>query len=124
MIGLADTSFFIARETLRPLAGDMPDELAVSVVTMGELRLGVLMATDIESRHRRLSTLQVASILEPIPLDTMVADAWAGMMARLRPKRMPLNDSWIAATAIAHDMAVVTQDTDYDEVPGLTVVKV
>jgi predicted nucleic acid-binding protein len=38
--------------------------------------------------------------------------------------RMPVNDSWIAAIAIANEMVVVTQDKDYDGVPGLDVVKV
>ncbi|MGH3889458.1 MAG: PIN domain-containing protein [Pseudonocardiaceae bacterium] len=42
---------------------------------------------------------------------------------RQRGRRMPLNDSWIAATAIAHGLPVATQDDDYDEVPGLEVVK-
>ena len=37
---------------------------------------------------------------------------------------MPINDSWIAATALARGMPVVTQDSDYDDVPGLRVVKV
>lgn len=37
---------------------------------------------------------------------------------------MPLNDSWIAATAIANRIPVVSQDEDYDEVPGLEVVRV
>lgn len=47
-------------------------------------------------------------------------------MARLRASghRMPINDSWIAATALVHGMAVVTQDADYDDVPGLRVLKV
>ncbi len=36
---------------------------------------------------------------------------------------MPLNDSWIAATTIAHGLPVATQDGDYDEVSGLEVVK-
>lgn len=36
---------------------------------------------------------------------------------------MPINDSWIAATAIAHGIPVATQDDDYDDVPGLDVVK-
>ena len=35
----------------------------------------------------------------------------------------PLNDSWIAATALAHGLPVATQDDDYDQVPGLQVVK-
>lgn len=38
-------------------------------------------------------------------------------------RRIPLNDSWIAATAIAHRLPVATQDDDYDDVPGLEVVK-
>lgn len=37
---------------------------------------------------------------------------------------MPLNDSWIAATANAHRIPVVTQDGDYDGVPGLHVIRV
>ena len=37
--------------------------------------------------------------------------------------RMPINDSWIAATAIANEMAVATQDGDYDDIPGLRVIR-
>jgi predicted nucleic acid-binding protein len=125
MIALADTSLFIARETGRPLRAAPPEEVAVSVVTVGELRLGVLMAGDLETRDRRLATLQLARSLEPLPIDEAVADAWAGLVARLREegRRMPINDSWIAATALAGGMAVATQDDDYDPVPGLEVIK-
>jgi predicted nucleic acid-binding protein len=38
---------------------------------------------------------------------------------------MEINDSWIAATAIAHGMVVVTQDNGFpDGIPGLTVIQV
>ena len=37
---------------------------------------------------------------------------------------MPLNDSWIAATAIANRLPLVTQDGDYDGIPGLLVIRV
>ncbi len=37
---------------------------------------------------------------------------------------MPLNDSWIAATALAHRMPVVSQDGDYDGVPLIELVRV
>jgi predicted nucleic acid-binding protein len=37
---------------------------------------------------------------------------------------MPLNDSWIAATAIARGIPVVSQDDDYSGVPGLSVIRV
>jgi predicted nucleic acid-binding protein len=37
---------------------------------------------------------------------------------------MPVNNSWIAATAMAHRLPVVTQDDDYDGVPGLDVIRI
>ena len=125
--GLADTSIFIARESGRTLRfNDLPDRLAVSIVTIGELRAGVLSALDAESRARRLSTLTEALSLEPVPVDEDVADAWARLRVLLRDhgKRMPVNDSWIAATAMSLGVPVVTQDDDYITLPGLAVVRV
>ena len=125
--GLADTTIFIAHESGRPLAAArLPDEIGVSVVTIGELRAGVLVATDVESRDRRLDTLTRALALDPIPIDGAVADAWARLRVLLRDdgRRMPVNDSWIAATAIAHEIPVVTQNADYVDAPGLAVIHV
>ncbi|MEZ5144546.1 MAG: type II toxin-antitoxin system VapC family toxin [Acidimicrobiales bacterium] len=125
--GLADTSVFIAREAGRPLdVTRLPDELAVSVVTVGELRAGVLVADTTEARARRLATLTHALLLDPLPIDDAVAEAWAELRVRLREQglRMPVNDSWIAATALAHGVAVVTQDDDYPDLVGLHVVRV
>ena len=125
--GLADTTVFIARENGRPLRADaLPDRLAISVITIGELRAGVLAAVDLQTRDRRLSTLTAALALEPVPVDERVADAWARLRVTLRDLglRMPVNDSWIAATAISLGVPVVTQDDDYVEVPGLAVVHV
>jgi predicted nucleic acid-binding protein len=125
-LGLADTSLFIALEPDRPLAGDPPQRVAVSVITIAELRLGVLAAGDGPTRARRLETLTRADTFDPLPVDRPVAAAWAALRLALRDARvrMPLNDSWIAATAIAHDIPVVTQDADYDGVPGLQVIRV
>lgn len=125
-LGLADTSLFIASEQARPLAGPTPETVAVSVVTIAELRHGVLAATDGTARARRLETLTRADALEPIPVDHAVAAAWAELRIALRDagRRMPLNDSWIAATAIALRIPVVTQDADYDDVPGLITMRI
>jgi predicted nucleic acid-binding protein len=122
---LADTSVFIANETGRPLGIEvLPDELAVSIVTVGELRAGVLAATDLVTRDRRLNTLMGALQLQPVSIDEAVAEAWArlGLMLRDHGLRMPVNDSWIAATAISLDVPVMTQDDDYVDVPGLRVI--
>jgi len=125
---LADTSLFIARESGRPLdAGAVPDELSVSVITLGELRAGVLAAHDMATRERRVRTLIAALRLEPLPIDQAVAGSWAHLRLQLRDlgRRMPVNDSWIAATAITLGVPVVTQDADYDvAVPELAVIHV
>lgn len=125
-LALADTSVFIAVEQDRSLVDPPPKNVAVSVITVGELRLGVLAAGDGPTRARRLETLSRAEALDPLPIDSSVAHAWATLRLALRDngKRMPLNDSWIAATAIANRIPVVSQDGDYDDMPGLEVVRV
>jgi predicted nucleic acid-binding protein len=119
---LADTSVFIARESGRPLRDvDLPNEVAVSAITVGELRAGVLAATEVLMRDRRLGTLTVALSLEPLPIDEEVASAWGRLRILLRDagRRMPVNDSWIAATALAAGVPILTQDDDYDAAAGL-----
>jgi predicted nucleic acid-binding protein len=125
--GLADTSVFIARETGRTLdTAALPDELAVSVITIGELRAGVLAARTLDARDRRLGTLTAALQLDPIPIDQAVAAEWARLRVLLRDsqQRMPVNDSWIAATAMALAVPVVTQDDDFPVVADLSVTRV
>lgn len=125
--GLLDTSVLVAREHGRTmLAGDLPERSTVSVVTIGELRAGVLAADTAHQRVPRLATLERALALSPLVIDEAVAEAWARLRTALGAsgRRMPVNDSWIAATALAHRLPVVTQDDDYDGVPGLDVIRV
>jgi predicted nucleic acid-binding protein len=125
--GLVDTSVFIARESERPLDADgMPEEIAISVITIGELRAGVLATSDVATRNRRLTTLTEALAFDPIPIDERVAEEWARLRVELRDtgQRMPINDSWIAATARSIGVPVVTQDSDYVRIPDLDVILV
>lgn len=116
MRALLDTSVFIAREQARPL-GELPDEVAVSVVTVSELRYGVLAADGHAQRALRLSTLEAARrIGSPLPIDEAVGDELARLRVALRAigRTMKVMDAWIAATAMAHRAAVCTQDADFD----------
>jgi predicted nucleic acid-binding protein len=124
---LADTSVFIGLEAARFDAEQFADfEWGVSAITLGELRLAVLQARDPEAAARRLSTYQLAQRSEPLDVDEAVSDAWALLVSRLRAdgRKAPINDSWIAATAIAHGVPIVTQDADYDVMPGVQVIKI
>ncbi|WP_174188234.1 type II toxin-antitoxin system VapC family toxin [Nocardia barduliensis] len=123
---LADTSVFIGLEAERfdPARFD-GYEWGVSVVTLGELRLGVLRASSPDVSARRLATYQLAQRFQPLEVDETTAEHWALLVARLRAagREVPINDSWIAATALAHDIPIVTQDGDYDAMPDLKVLK-
>ncbi len=129
--GLLDTSVFIAREDERPL-GELPDRVAVSVITIGELQLGVLNAVDDATRARRADTLSVARAADPIPISEAVMVTWARLVADCRAagaqRTVKLTDALIAATAVEHGLPVVTQDSDYEKIasvhPALRVVKV
>jgi hypothetical protein len=125
---IADTSVFVGLEATRIDDQAIRNlDLGVSTITLGELRLGVLSVRDNpQAASRRLATFQLASRFEPLPVDERVSDAWAELVATLRAdgRRAPVNDTWIAATAITHGLPVLTQDTDYDIMPGLTVIKI
>lgn len=129
--GLLDTSVFIAREDGRAL-GELPDRVAVSVVTIGELQLGVLNAADDATRARRAETLALARAADPIPISEAVMVSWARLVADCRSagvhRTVKLTDALIAATAVEHGLPVVTQDSDYEKIarahPALRVVAV
>lgn len=116
MRAVLDTSVFIAREQRRPL-GELPDEIGVSVVTLSELRHGVLAADSPDDRAARLATLEAArSLGSPLSIDEAVGNELARLRVALKGinRSMKVMDSWIAATALAHGAAVCTQDADFD----------
>jgi predicted nucleic acid-binding protein len=117
--GLLDTSIFIARETGRPL-DELPDRVAVSVVTIGELQLGVLNARDEDSRARRADTLALARSADPMPISEAVMTTWARLVADCKAagihRFVKLTDALIAATAIEHGLPIVSQDGDFQRI--------
>jgi predicted nucleic acid-binding protein len=115
--GLLDTSVFIAGESDRPL-GELPDRVMVSVVTIGELELGVLCAADATSRARRGDTLALARTMEPVPIGEPAMAAWAHLVSDCRTagiqRTVKITDAFIAASAVELGLPVVTPDDDYD----------
>jgi predicted nucleic acid-binding protein len=128
--GLLDTSVLIAAEKGGPLRVEgLPETAATSIVTVAELRAGILAAPDIESRDQRLATFELISASAVLPIDGVVARIWAGMRAYLAAsgRGVKVNDVWIAATAASREIPVITQDRDFyalSGVAGLTVIEV
>lgn len=127
MRALLDTSFFVATESGRPL-GEMPGvtETEVSVVTLAELTVGVLMANDADRAGRVATLSAVESTWDPLPIDAEVARVFARIVAdlRVRRRRVPILDALLAATSVVEQIPVVTQDRDYDAIPGVQVIRV
>jgi predicted nucleic acid-binding protein len=124
--GILDTSVFIARESGRPL-GELPAAAAISVVTLAELHLGVLMARGARVRAQRLRTLSaVQNAFDPLPINAEVAQTFAELVAEARRLgRSPrIMDTWIAATAVAHELPLFTQDADFGAIPRVQVHRV
>lgn len=122
--GIADTSVFVAQEVGREL-GELPEEIAVSVITAAELELGVLRAQDTDTRARRLATLSRVRATYPLlPIDSETASCFARIAAHELEagRKLRRHDTWIAATALRHDVAVVTQDSDFTAFFFVTVI--
>lgn len=108
MTGLLDTSLILG-----PPSPLLPDEAAVSVVTLAELKLGVLVAPNALERSNRLARLvELERTYSPIPVDDDVAGAYAMLVAaeRERGRRPRAMDALIAATALARDLTLYTRD--------------
>lgn len=124
---LADTSVFVAAEQGRALGDPPPGEARVSVATITELIVGVRRARDELLRDLRLTTLARARRFIALPYDEPVAERLAEILTAARDsgRRAGAMDAIIAATALAHDLFVWTQDQDFDVlselVPGLRV---
>lgn len=126
--GLLDTNIVILRHGIDP--DELPDELAISAITLAELSAGVHMARgdDAEARAERARRTDVLARTEnefdPIPFETEAARAFglisAAVQARGRTPRRRLADLMIAATAAASGLPLYTTNPgDYEGLDGL-----
>jgi predicted nucleic acid-binding protein len=89
--------------------GEFTEGWAVSVVTVGELEAGILIARDDATRARRVALLAAVLAEAPaLPIDRHTAVRYGEL--RANAGRQPSNDLWIAATALAHDFTLITAD--------------
>ena len=123
--GLLDTSAVI---DLANLSVDLlPEECLISAITLAELSVGALVATNARQRGARQAHLQQAEAdFDPIPFDAACARAFGRVAASLRQSGRKTQarayDALIAATAVAHDLPVITRNPDdFAGIDGLTV---
>lgn len=104
----------------------LPGEaLYVSVLTLGEIRKGIEALTDTKRREKLRLWLEheLPSWFEGrvLPVDLAVADRWGRLLAEMgRP--VPTIDSLLAATALYHELRLVTRNSGDFDYPGLEVI--
>jgi tRNA(fMet)-specific endonuclease VapC len=128
-VGLLDTSTLILLTRL-PDAALLPDRPVISAITLAELSVGPLVATDESVRAARLAHLQQAEAdFDPLPFDAAAARAFGRVAAALRRSGRKSSarayDAMIAAVAIANDLPLYTANPDdFAGIDDLTVVAV
>jgi predicted nucleic acid-binding protein len=118
--GMLDTNILILRRWIDP--AELPDEMAISAITLAELSAGTheVRSNDDQDRYeeyaeraRRLEILQRAeSEFDPVPFDAEAARIYgrvtAAVIAAGRKPRRRVADLMIASTAIAQDLPLFT----------------
>lgn len=129
MIFLLDANAFSdlmrkdARVAARLAALDPNDRVAICPIVRGEILYGLARLPS--GRRRENLTKQAAPLFASIacePVPESAADAYAGMKRAREQQglRLDENDLWIAATASALGATLVTRDSDFSSVEGLT----
>lgn len=99
-------------------------ELAIDPVILGELRFGILLLPEGRKRRRLERWFdRGAGRLLCIAWDAAVGLRWARLLADLRRDglAMPIKDSLIAATALEHELTIVTRNHRHFEPSGLEI---
>ena len=97
------------------------EDKRLSVVPVGELYYGAQKSRRSSENVRRIEQMLGASIL--LGIDTDVSRRYGDVKASLRSAGTPIpdNDLWIAATAIEHELKLVSNDRHFNLVPGFEV---
>lgn len=121
---LLDTNAYVAFKRGEPAIVELlrlPDEIVVSTVVLGELLAG-FAAGDREAKNREeLTEFLESPRVKVAVIDEGTAAGYGRLFALLRRKGrpIPVNDLWIAATALQHGLVLVTLDRHFEAIDGL-----
>jgi len=125
--GLLDTSVVIELERFDAVS--LPDELAISTITLAELAAGPHATTDADERARRQDRLQRAeATFEPLPFDAAAARAYGRIYAAVAAVGRKAHgrravDMLVAAIALSAQLPLLTRNPDdFAGLAGLLVI--
>ena len=123
--GLLDTS--AVTDLAKLDVTQLPSECMISAITLAELSVGALVATNARERAARQAHLQQAEAdFDPVPFDAACARTFGRVAASLRRSGRKTQarayDALIAATAITHELPLYTRNpADFTGIDGLNV---
>lgn len=121
---LLDTNIiidYLKNKLATPAWFSNPFSMYVSQITIGELLFGVEMST--KKQENKNAYMTFCHKIQIMPVDFEVACEYAKVKAALRKQGTPIpeNDMWLAATALAFDLIMVTGDKHFSSIPNLQV---
>lgn len=110
-----------AASVVKWLASVPAEQLFLSALTVGELKRGIMKLPDSKKKAQLIAwfeTLLADYQARIVPVDLAVAEAWGTLQAQAEAagQKMAIIDGYIAATASAHQMMIVTRNEDDFEV--------
>lgn len=126
---LIDTSVLVWAErgklNLSEIVESFDDDAFISVITVSEMLHGLHRATTAVIRDRRSKFIeQLLELLDVVPIDLEIAREHSKIWAHLAMKgnMIGMNDSWLAATCVANELAMATHNVrEFERVPNLKV---
>jgi predicted nucleic acid-binding protein len=100
------------------------DDIALSVLTLGEIRKGIEKMPDSAKKYRLTRWLEVDLLKmffdRIIKVDTIISDKWGHLEAKFNSSTP---DGLIAATALVHNLKLVTRNVkDFQSIPALEII--
>ena len=107
------------------IAAQIEESLFISAITVGELRRGSLLLDQGKKRKALLRWIETGIKAEfagrILPVDTTVMECWADLETSTvkTGRRLPVMDSLLAATALAHGLTLATRNIPDFEATGV-----
>jgi predicted nucleic acid-binding protein len=95
-------------------------QIMLPAIVVGEYRYGVLRSSHRDTLESWLNRTLASVRIGIINLATSDAYAIVRLMLQRKGQPIPANDTWIAALALQHNLPVLSRDTHFDEVDGIT----
>jgi len=96
-----------------------PEEIFISVISLGELYYGALKSSKSEENIKIIN--EFTSFYKVLKLNSAVSFCYSEIKNKVHKSgfTLPENDLWIAATAIKNDLTVITYDKHFENIPDI-----